>query len=80
MGGRKAERRGAMAALFRPEGEKRPLIGAEESERASGASLMLAWILDWAMKLVSFLLYILRIYITCQAGVVGGQGLWRGAK
>ena len=45
MGGRKAERRGAMAALFRPEGEKRPPIGAEESERASGASLMLAWIL-----------------------------------
>ena len=43
-----------MAALFRPEGEKRPLIGAEETERASGASLMLAWILDWAMKLVSF--------------------------
>ena len=67
------------AALFRPEGEKRPLIGAEETERASGASLMLAWILDWAMKLVSFLLY-LRIYITCQTGVVGGQGLWRGAK
>src|SRR5512144_2791361 len=32
------------------------------------------------MKLVSFLLYNLRIYITCSAGVVGGQGLWRGAK
>src|SRR5512144_3075490 len=69
-----------MAAIFRPEGEKRPPIGAEESERASGASLMLAWILYWAMKLVSFLLYNLRIYITCSAGVVGVQGLWRGAK
>src|SRR5512146_3017080 len=36
---------------------------------------------DWALiKLGFFLLYNLRIYITCQAGVVGGVGLWRGTS